>query len=223
MAIFRCWREAAGQTEADSKLIVVGGFFDTTSYTPCLAAARFVQQYIVSEHEKEFIVVLVRCLETGKVFSVVVRRNLGGITEVKLRQRVETDFDYIYDLEAKRGAIAKAHELGLTFGDLQAVRGGGVMKQFKCWIAEREETEDAATLVTMPSDKTEKDAAVEYIYTEEMYAESNVDRAVMLGQSLPVVSVRNLATGKLFKVTVSGELIPHYYAGKIREIKQCYL
>lgn len=94
------------------------------------------------------------------------------------------------------------------------------MNQFKCWVADRGETEDSATLVTISSDMTEKDAAVEYIDIEEMYAESDADRPVMLGKSSPVVSVRDLATGKLFNVTVSGELIPNYYARRAVEVAE---
>lgn len=101
------------------------------------------------------------------------------------------------------------------------------MSHFKCWLPDRGDTEtDDAMLITItsgrlaPLDAAIEEAAREFIETQEAYAESDADRAVMLGKSTPVVSVRDLATGKQFNVTVSGELIPTYYASGVVEVEE---
>jgi len=87
------------------------------------------------------------------------------------------------------------------------------MSHFKCWLPDCGDTETDGMLITIasgwqaPIHAAIEDAAREFIETQEAYAESDADRAVMLGKSTPVVSVRDLATGKQFNVTVSGELI----------------
>jgi hypothetical protein len=96
------------------------------------------------------------------------------------------------------------------------------MAVFRCWIDSAGETELNAMLVTIAAGwhATIEEAAREFVETQEVYAESDSDRAVMLGKSKPAVSVRDLATGKLFKVTVSGELMPTYYASRAIEVAE---
>lgn len=86
------------------------------------------------------------------------------------------------------------------------------MKQFKCWIAERGETEDDA--ITHCCDYPEE-AAESYVRT---YERRVGEYPVARGNEMMEVTVRRLDDGVLFEVLVGGVAVPTYNGRIIKAI-----